>query len=227
MATTIVSAQNNSVADKETPSMFNFSTEVSRTVEKDLMQASVYSRKTGKSLPELKKWVSSNLNQVLEEAKKYPSIEVEVEGISNHVNYNSKGNIDGWEAMGSISLKSKDFEAMAVVLESLGKDIAIRYIDFSVSPEKMASLEDEMTLEIISKFQHKADIIQKGLGAKKYKLSHINIQTPNDNAGRYEPRMMYDAVSASMAKGKSIEEIPLEAGKTTISASASGNVEFE
>ncbi|HDV7284281.1 TPA: SIMPL domain-containing protein [Mannheimia haemolytica] len=226
VATAVTSAETNTVEHKDKPASFNFSTEVSRTVEKDVMQASVYSQKSGKSLPELKKFVSENLNRVLVEAKKHPSIEVQAEGVTNHVNYNNKGNIDGWDTSGSIQLKSKDFDAMAAVLENLGKDVAIRYIDFSVSPEKMASLEDEMTLEIISKFQHKADVIQKALGAKTYKLVNINIQTPNDG-GRpyYEHRAMY-AVS-SMAQSKSMDEIPLEAGKTTISATASGSVEFE
>lgn len=230
VATMSASAETTQSDNKEKLSTFNFSTEVSRTVDKDLMHANVYSRKAGKSLPDLKKTVSKNLNLVLEEAKKYPSIEVQAEGVTNHVNYNSKGNIDGWETTGSINLKSKDFEAMAAVLESLGKDVAISYVDFSVSPEKMAQLEDEMTLEIIRKFQHKADIIQQGLGAKKYKLSNINIQTPNDggrNYVHYSEERMYSMAAAPSVAEKSMEQIPLEAGKTTISASASGNVEFE
>lgn len=226
VATAVTSAETHTVEHKDQPASFNFSTEVSRTVEKDVMQANVYSQKSGKSLPELKKFVSENLNRVLAEAKKHPSIEVQAEGVTNHVNYNNKGNIDGWDTSGSIQLKSKDFDAMAAVLENLGKDVAIRYIDFSVSPEKMASLEDEMTLEIISKFQHKADVIQKALGAKTYKLVNINIQTPNDgDRPYYEHRAMYAA--ASMVQSKSMDEIPLEAGKTTISATASGSVEFE
>ncbi|QLB41428.1 SIMPL domain-containing protein [Mannheimia pernigra] len=220
-----------SAENKDKPATFHFSTEVFRTVEKDLMQANVYSQKSGKSLPNLKKEVAQHLNRVLEEAKKYPSIEVEAEGVINYANYNGKGNIDGWETTGSIHLKSKDFDAMAAVLESVSKDVAIRYVDFSVSPEKKASLEDEMTLEIIKKFQHKADIIQKGLGAKKYKLSNINIQTPDESGGQYyQHRLAYDSAEYAVkqaAIGKSAKALPLEAGKTTIYASASGNVEFE
>ncbi|MDD0823428.1 SIMPL domain-containing protein [Mannheimia sp. AT1] len=210
------------------PSTFNFSTKVTRTVDKDLMHASVYSQKSGKSLIDLKKGVSLTLNQVVEEAKKYPSIEIQTEGMSNRAIYNTKGNnIEGWEAIGRINLKSKDFESMAKVLENLGKDVAISYINFSVSPEKLAELEDEMTLEIIRKFQHKADIIQKGLAAKNYKLSNINIETPNDGSSYFGNTVMYSAASMERSAGQKMEEFPLEAGKTVISASASGNVEFE
>lgn len=55
------------IADKNTSvgSSFEFSTEVRREVEKDLMQATVFSRKTGKSLADLRKSVSKNLNQTI------------------------------------------------------------------------------------------------------------------------------------------------------------------
>ncbi|QNS15381.1 SIMPL domain-containing protein [Mannheimia bovis] len=213
--------------EKKQASNFSFSTKVTRSVEQDLMQATVYSQKSGKSLPELKKSVSQNLNQVIETAKKHSAIEVQAEGISNNANYNNKGNIDGWQAYGSVSLKSKDFNAMAEVLENLGKDVAIQSIYFGVSPEKVASLEEEMLLEVIKKFQAKAEIIQKALGAKQYRLSMVNLQTPSDGGYEYGSRMasaMYAAEKAAMGKSA---DMPLEAGKTTISASASGSVDFE
>lgn len=215
------------LAERKQASNFSFSTKVTRNVEQDLMQATVYSQKSGKSLPELKKSVSQNLNQVLETAKKHSAIEVQAEGISNNVNYNNKGNIEGWQAYGSVSLKSKDFEAMAEVLENLGKDVAIQSIYFSVSPEKVASLEEEMLLEVIKKFQAKAETIQKALGAKQYRLSMVNLQTPSDDGYEYGSRMesaMYATKQAAMGQ---TADMPLEAGKTTISASASGSVDFE
>lgn len=230
VATSTAFAENIANTEKDKASTFHFSAQVNRTIEQDLMHANVYSRKNGKSLADLKKAVSLNLNQVLAEAKKYPSIEVQAEGISNSVNYDDKGKVNGWLATGSISLKSKDFEAMAAVLDNLGKDVAIRHVYFSVSPEKIASLEDEMTLEIIQKFQHKADLIQKALGAKTYKLSNMSINTPND--GDYGRSRYFDSayraapIMAAESQSK-MEEMPLEAGKTTISASASGYIEFE
>lgn len=210
-------------------SVFYFSTQVNRTVEKDLMFAEVYSRKTGKSLAELKKTVSKNLNKILEEAKQNKAIEVSSEGLRNFADYDKKGKVIGWVAEGSISMKSKDFDAIAKILENLGEDVAIRRIDFSVSPEKLASLEDEMTLEIIKQFQHKANVIQKGLNAKSYVLDNINLNTGNRGGDYPIQPVPYRAsmkVSA-MDSAAPMESIPMEAGKATISASASGNVTFE
>lgn len=207
-------------------SVFHFSTKVSRTVEKDLMQADIYSRKSGKNLGELKKTVSTNLNKVLEAVKQYPSIDVSADGVTNHASYDNKGKVVGWETEGHIILKSKDFDAMAKVLENLGNEIAINYIDFSVSPEKMASLEDEMTLDIIKQFQHKAEVIQQGLKAKNYVLTDIHLSTPN-SGNNYSQARMYKAVPLAASMDSAPEAMPMEAGKETISATASGKVTFK
>lgn len=218
-------AEQATTAHRTEGSTFHFSTQVQRTVEKDLMQAEVYSRKSGKQLSALKKGVSSSLNKVLAYAKTLPALEISAEGINNYADYDQKGKVIGWVAEGSITLKSKDFDAIANVLENLGDDVAIRYIDFSLSPEKIAALEDEMTLEVIEKFQHKANVIQKALKAEKYVLSSVNLTTPN---GHYQPPMAQArAFSAAKSAEMTAIEIPLEAGKATISANASGKVIFE
>lgn len=209
----------------EKGSAFHFSTQVSRTVEKDLMTAEVYSRKSGKKLSDLKKTVSTNLNRVLEQAKKHSEIELFAEGITNYADYDSKGKIIGWVAEGKIRLISKNFDAVAEVLENLGEDVAISYVDFSVSKEKSASLEDEMTLEIVKQFQHKAELIQKSLNASKYTLRDVQLHTPNGENYHQQPRMY--AMSAKAATFETNDSLPLEAGKQTISATASGKVVFE
>lgn len=204
--------------------VFQFSTEVSRTVEKDLMEVSLYSRKSGKSLANLKSEVSNNLNKVLEVAKQYPDIEVQADGISNRVNYNEKGKVDGWIAEGYINLKSKNFASVEKVLETLGNQVAINNINFSVSPESLKALEDALTLDVIKQFQHKAEVIQKGLNAKSYQLIDVQLNTPNGMESHYGVRPMM--AMAKMA-GPAADEMPLEAGKETISATASGKVKFE
>lgn len=225
LSSVATSAENVEI-DAGKASVFRFSTTVHRTVEKDLMHATVYSRKTGKTLPELKKTVSTNLNQVIEKAKQFPEIEVEAEGIRNYVNYNNKGQIDGWTTEGQVYLQSKDFDAVAKILEELDGELAIGSVSFSVSPEKNAALEDEMTLEIIKQFQHKAEVIKKGLNARNYILADVQLNTPGGQQS-HEIRPMMQMEKTVFASSESRADIPLEAGKATISATASGAVKFE
>ena len=210
------------LTDVNQATMFQFSAEASRTVEKDLMDVSLYSRKSGKSLVNLKNDVSVNLNKVLAAVKQYPEIEVKADGISNRVNYNEKGKVDGWIAEGYINLKSKNFLSIEKVLEGLSNQVAINDIRFSVSPETMKVLEDELTLEVIKRFKYKAEVVQKSLNAKGYQLVDVQLNKLNSE-GTYGVRPM-------MAMDKSAnysEEMPLEAGKEIISATASGKVKFE
>lgn len=211
-------------APHEKGSTFQFSTQVSRTVEKDLMTAEVFSRKAGKKLPELKKAVSANLNKVLEQAKQNADIELIAEGISNYADYDQKGKVIGWVAEGRVRLISKNFDAIANILDHLDEEIAINAVHFSVSPEKISALEDEMTLEIIKQFQHKAEIIQKGLNAPIYTLTEIQLNTPNGHMPHYET-MMYTMNTAKMAIDD--KKLPLEAGRQLIIATASGKVVFK
>ncbi|QGM80150.1 SIMPL domain-containing protein [Otariodibacter oris] len=205
-------------------SIFHFSTKVTRTVEKDLMQAQIYSRQTGKNLTDIKKSVSVNLNKVLEDIKQYSTINVSTNGISNRADYDNDGKVIGWVAEGQILLQSKDFDAMAKVLETLGSEVAIDYVNFSVSPEAQAALEDEMTVEIINQFKHKAEVIQKSLQAKNYVLGEITLNTPN-SGGQYQRPMpiMYATKSLSSMEDDSL---PLEAGTGEVSATASGKIIF-
>lgn len=227
---------NTTFAEQNTPqtenrSTFHFSTQVNRVVEKDLMQATLYIRKTGKDLATLKKQVTLGLNQTAEQVKKYNTskpnaVELELGNIRNYANYNSRGKVDGWVAEGYLYLKSKEFEAMGSILDTLPEEVAIESSYFSVSQEKLASLEDEMTLEIIKQFQHKAELIQKSLNAKSYVLSDVQLLSPNGDQQNMEYRQYAMSVMREAPAPKSSSDVPLEPGKESISATASGKVLF-
>ncbi|PID51302.1 MAG: hypothetical protein CR960_01520 [Pasteurellales bacterium] len=218
-------AQEISSKNDDYKSSFHFATEVRRTIDKDLMLASVYSRKTGKSLTELREFVSKNLNEVLELAKQYPTIEVEATGIQNYPHY-KKDKVKGWEAQGNIEFKSKDFKAMEKLLASLGENIALNSVYFTVSPEKRAILEDELTIEMVEKLKHKAEIIKKTLNANEYILDNVKLGNFNDRT-YYRPYMEQMTYNSAKAPLQEEIKIPLEAGQETIVSQVSGTVRFK
>ncbi|MDG6881858.1 Predicted periplasmic/secreted protein [Phocoenobacter uteri] len=226
MATAVSTfAQETITNNDDYKSTFHFATEVRRTIDKDLMLASVYSRKTGESLTELREFVSKNLNKVLELAKQYPTIEVEATGIQNYPHY-EKEKVKGWEAQGNIEFKSKDFKSMEKLLASLGENIALNSVYFTVSPEKWAMLEDELTTEMIQKLQHKAEVIKLALNAKEYILDDVKLGNFNDRS-YYRPYMAQMTYGATKAPLQEEIKIPLEAGKETIVSQVSGTAKFK
>lgn len=207
-------------------STFLFSTQVSRVVEKDLMRTTLYIRKTGKDLAALKKQITLALNKTIDQAKKHNKVEIELSNIRNYVNYNKHGKVDGWVVESYLYLTSKDFEAMGAILDNLPEDVAIQNSYFSISEEKLASLEDEMTLEIIKQFQHKAELIQKSLNAKRYILSDVQLASPNGYHinQQYALNVIGEAPAPSYSMKAAETGMPLEPGKESISATASGKV---
>lgn len=93
-------------------SVFHFSAQVEKVVEKDLMFAEVSSRKAGQRLSELKNSVSANLNKVVEAAKKETGIQIATNGVSHYPEYNSKGKVTGWVAEGRVLLEGKNFRRL-------------------------------------------------------------------------------------------------------------------
>lgn len=212
------------IVSEHNGSTFHFSTQIQRTVEKDVVRAELYSRQSGKSLSELSKGVNSNLNTLIKQLKSQPEIEFSLQNIRHYADYDNKGKMTGWVAEGSISVKSQNTEAIAKILDNLGESIAIRYIDFSISPEKMTALEEEMLQELIQQFQHRAALLSKTLNASKYKLHNVHLNLPNTphSASPIQTRMYSAANNDNFQAG-----IMLEAGKITLSATASGEVIFE
>lgn len=214
---------------------FYFSTDVTREIEQDLMKATLSSRKEGKSVKELKSEVNGKLNKVMDLIKQYPSIEVRSDGIRTYPNYytqkNGKRLIEHWIAEGELVLKSKDLESMAKVLEGLEDNITIEDVSFSVSKEKLASLEDEMTLEIIQQFQHKAEVIQKGLNVKKYTLKNVRLDSPSDrgifSGANYFAESAITAQRRRDSEEKTSQPMILIPGKQVINANATGTIQFE
>lgn len=225
LLTSLVSfATANIPPEKINGSTFQISTQVHRSVEKDIIRAELYTRTSGKSLNELKKTLSINLNKAIEQLKTQPTIEFSLQNIKNYPDYDNKGKMTGWVSEGSISLKSKDPDAIAKVLDNLSDKIAIRYLDFSISAEKMAKLEDEMIQELIQNLQQKATLISAALNTKKYTLHKVQLSLPNNvlTSSPIQARM-YSAINNDTSR----ESIPLDAGKMYLSATASGEIIFE
>ncbi len=74
----------------------------------------------------------------------------------------------------------------------------------------------------MQQLQHKSDIIQQQLKAKRYVLSDIKLTTPN---GYYDEPMMARSYMLESAKSAKVD-MPLEADKARLQAVASGQVTF-
>ena len=96
-------------------------------------------------------------------------------------------------------------------------------INFSVSPEARKAVENDLITEAIAAFRGRAEIAQKALGGKSYKVQRINLGTGYSGPPPRQMSVMRAAASADAA----VAPPPAEGGASTVSVTVGGAVEIE
>lgn len=92
-----------------------------------------------------------------------------------------------WRASQELILETEDATALHELLGRLQQQqMLLRSLDYRVSPERMASVEAELTTAALGAFRERAELIRDGLGAGGYDIVHLRI----DRDGSAPPMMM-------------------------------------
>ena len=196
--------------------------EVSREVQNDLMNASLYAEVTDPSAPK----VADQLNRLAAEALKTAGDFKTVKARSGYAQtypvYDRANKLTGWRGRAEIRLESKDVQAMAALIGKLQSTLQLGGISFTVSPDLRRQVENELITEGVAAFRARADIAAKAIGGRGYKIRRIGLSTGGVGPG---PRPM----GAARMAPQSAEVAPpmFEAGTTLVNVVAAGTVEVE
>jgi predicted secreted protein len=164
----------------------NFTVQVSRQVERDNMQVTLYAQESGKTLKEISASVTNKINMAVDEAKKR-NIQTGMTTRRTNITYDKQGKPNGWIDYAEITLESKDFTALSELIAATSEQLAVQNISFTVSDETKQSLEKELTEQALLAFKQKAELISKNLSAKGYQIANLDIGNPNDFGGDKQP----------------------------------------
>ena len=131
----------------------SFSTEVEKEVAQDLLQVTLFIQAENAALPKANQEVNSKINQALEIIKAQSAVEIKQNSRNTYVRYNQQGKQNGWVASGQLVLQSADSEALSKTLSDLDGILAISSVNALVSPETIAKSEDELTTNVLKKFE--------------------------------------------------------------------------
>ncbi|TNH03768.1 DUF541 domain-containing protein [Testudinibacter sp. TR-2022] len=157
----------------------SFSVQVSRQVERDMMQVVLYAQQSGKTLKEVSPIVTQKLNLAVEEAKKR-QIQTGMTNRRTNISYDKQGKASGWIDYGEITLESQDFTALSDLIASVSEQLAVQNIRFTLSDQKKQSLEKQMTEEALQAFKQKAELISQNLQTKGYQIANLDLGSPSD-----------------------------------------------
>lgn len=214
-------------AGENTYERVEFSTEVSRTVPNNQMNATMSVELTDPDPARLAQQLTLTLNDALRKAAAFPAVKTSSGNQSTWPVYGrSQGaviRLEGWRGRCELHLESQDFKAMGELIGRLQEKLQMAGVSFVVAADTRRKAEDSMTVEAIAAFRARADAIRSAWNAKGFRLVQMNLGSA---AGPppYVP-VMRAMKMADSSEGASAQDIA--GGDTRLVVNVSGSIELQ
>lgn len=201
----------------------NISAEASRDISNDLMNANLFVEKSNKQPAELAAQINQLMTQVINTAKKYPTVKIETGSQHTYPVYdNDNRKLREWRARAQVRIESTDFKAASQLIAELQQNFQTESINFTVSEAKRKKVENELMLEASKNFQQRAQSLAQAWNKPGYQLVNLNINT-NNSGYPPVPRM----AMAKSAYAEAVPEQEMAAGESKMTVNANGSIQFK
>lgn len=212
------------VTEREVHNQVQLSVSASVEVQQDLLTLTLAVTREGSDPAALQNQLRQALDSALAIAKPQAQsgvMEVRTGQFSLQPRYNRDGKITAWSGTTELVLEGRDF---ARIGSTAGKvqTLVISNVSFSLSRDASAKAEAEVQASAIDRFKQRATEIAKGFGFASYGLRDISVSA-SDAGFMPRPRMMAMAAKSM----ESDAAVPMEAGKTAVTVTVSGNVQLK
>jgi predicted secreted protein len=188
-------------------------------LENDTMVAIVSAQEEGSQAAQLSALVNKRIRNALDLVKKHPQIKHQSNAYSSNPIY-SKNKITGWRVSQSLRLESSNMALMSDVLGKLQADLALKSMQFTVSPDSKNKQDELLIDEALEAFSKRAQQVVDKLGRRNYKIVDINISTSGAMGVRPQYQMRAMAMDAESSPA-------ISAGEQTVTVTVSGKIELE
>ena len=222
IATVPVAAQ--AVVQKDPEGVVTLSTSATVQVPNDWISVQFSTSKDGTDAnavqAALKEALGTALAQARQVARPDGHVEVQGGGFSLQPRFNAKGVVNGWTGSTSMAVQGRDLGAIADLAGRI-QSMTVASLDYSVSREAREKVEGEVAAQAIARFRAKAADYAKAFGFATFTVRDANVNVDN---GQPVPRPF----RARMATASSVsQELPVEAGSGSVTASVNGSVQLK
>lgn len=200
----------------------NFAVTAETEAENDVLVATLFSEERGKNTANLAEKVNQAINWGLEQAKTYTEVESRSLNYTTNPHYDD-GSIVGWRVRQEIQLRSQNSGKLSELLGKLQEKLSVQSIQYTLSPERRKTIEDQLTLEALDNFKKKANMITRGMGENDYKMINMNISNSSAN---FQPPYMARAEMDYMASSTRAQPA-LQAGKQKLVINIQAEIELK
>ncbi len=204
---------------EQNESLLHINATESREVDQDLLIASLRIEVENTDNKKVQNDVNTAMAKALEMAKAYPDVKAVTRGYNVHQYDKNAGRKDRprtmvWKGTQSVQLKSKNAEKLLDLAGKIqGAGFVMGGLNYTLSPEVAAKVQDEMLEAALEKLQNRAQRAAKALGKSKAELKEINTE-----GGRYVPQPVYArAEMMAMDAGVKMAAPVASPGETTLS----------
>ncbi len=190
----------------------------SAEVGNDILVAVLFAQREGDNAQELASEVNSAIAWGLEIAKGRPEVQVQTLDYSTAPVYD-KQRLTGWRVSQQLRLRSENAGALGELIGQLQERLAVRSIDYRLSPDKRSSAERQLVVEAIASFKRRAGLVAEQFERPDYRLVDLQVSTGS------EPIRMRSARAVAMSAEATVAPV-LEAGTQRVEVHVSGTIEL-
>jgi predicted secreted protein len=197
--------------------ILSLSAQASADVPQDLVQITLFVEEEAKNPAALTTRLQQQTAHALRIAKNQSTVSVQTDNFGMHPSTDREGRITHWRGRSGLRLTSKDFDATARLAGELTPAMQIDSVRFSLSPRAKYAAQEKLAREAIAAFRNQAQTAAHAFDYKSYTVRKITIA--HHGLG-FEPHMMMKTLAMSQ------QDIPIAAGKTTVTVTVSGAVQM-
>ena len=164
--------------------------------------------------------INSEMEWALQQAKQVQGVKIS-SGSYQTWPITRKEVTTGWRGQQDLVMESADTETLSRLVGELQGRLQIKSMNFTVSDEKRAGVENRLIGAALDAFKQRAGIIGDNLKASGFRIVEINV-----NSSTQRPPMLRQAMMSSMSKEAS-NAVAVESGESDVSVTVNGTIELQ
>jgi predicted secreted protein len=216
----------NAQADTAPPvaNQLSLSASASTEVTNDILVITFSTQREGVDPAAVQAHLTQAVNAALAEARKAAQpgqVEVSTGSFSVQPRYAPKGEAMKWQGVAELRAEGKDFDALTRLVGRI-QTLSVASVGYRLSREARDKVQGEVSAQAIARFRSQAEAHAKAFGLSGVTLRAVEVSTGEAFA---PPMPRFRVASAEMASAA--PPLPVEAGKSSVTATVSGSVQMK
>jgi len=203
--------------------IYSLSATASEQVDNDWLTATLAVQVEGEDPAALARRIDEAMSAALAIVEPVEALRVATRDYRIAPEYDERGQrTPRWRGSQQLELQTGDIEAATMAVGRLQESLQMQGMRFSVDPDTLAQASDRLIVEALQRFQARAELIARTLGATSHRVIDADVSTGEAMGYAPSPRM-----SMRSADSAAYESAPaLSGGTSEVSVSVRGRIEL-